>query len=110
MTLNHNEATAIVTIDGLGICCFNHAAQEKWDLAFLRDPPPNPPCPHELKLEVDGQEIPFPDPANPPDITFVVVNAPPLDYMQPHDGFNISNGFFAPLVISDRTEPPLTAD
>jgi hypothetical protein len=52
MTLNHNEALARVTVDGLGICCFN-SGEKKWDIAFLRLP--EPAC-HELLLKVEGEE------------------------------------------------------
>lgn len=52
MTLNHNEAIARVTVDGLAICCFNSGAK-KWDLAFLRLPQPT--C-HMLVLNVEGEQ------------------------------------------------------
>ncbi len=110
MTLNHNEATAIVTIDGLAICCFDHTSNN-WDLAFLHndDPQANPSCPHHLILKVsDQQGIALPNSTDV--ITFTAENTPPLDYSQPHDGLAIRDGFFDKGVINDRTEPPLTAD
>ena len=53
MPLNHSEAIARVTIDGLGVCCFN-SREKKWDLAFLHVP--DPPC-HELVLTVECKDL-----------------------------------------------------
>jgi hypothetical protein len=104
MTLNHNQATATLTIDGLAICCFNPTSH-LWDLAFLhKDDDVKPPCHHELKLQVRTHPpIDLPEPTNL--ITFETVNPQPLDYAvaYPH-------GFFDDGPITDRTQPPTTAD
>jgi hypothetical protein len=45
MTLDHTKATATITLDGLGICCFNNRTHQ-WQVAFLRQPE------HDLRLSV----------------------------------------------------------
>lgn len=45
MTLDHTKATAIVRMDGLGVCCFNRQTQQ-WQVVFLRQPQ------HDLQLSV----------------------------------------------------------
>jgi hypothetical protein len=37
MTLQHDDATANISIDGLAICCFNHSTK-LWEIGFLRHP------------------------------------------------------------------------
>lgn len=49
MALQHDQAIARVTVDGLGVCCFN-SAEKKWDIAFLRDVEPD--C-HQLVLQIE---------------------------------------------------------
>lgn len=98
MALNHSEAIARVTVDGLGICCFNRR-EKKWDLVFLRLPPPA--C-HELILRVEGH--PQPVHVNPGEgpISFETVNG------RFPSGF--PHGFFDNGLIPDRKIEPTATD
>jgi hypothetical protein len=72
MTLNHQDAIARVTVDGLAVCRFDGV--NKWDLAFIREPVDD--C-HQLILNVEGQGGPI----------FIPPDAGPLT-------FHASNGHF----------------
>jgi|SRR6185503_15241385 len=49
MPLPHNNATATVIMDGLGICCFNHR-RHLWEMGFLRHTQHD----HKLTLHIKG--------------------------------------------------------
>ena len=97
MALNHSEATARVTVDGLAICCFNRR-ERKWDLLFLRLP--HPAC-HELVLHVEGRPPIHVGPEEGP-IRFETVNG------RFPSGF--PHGFFDNGPIQDRTIAPAASD
>jgi hypothetical protein len=105
MTIPHNTATAILTIDGMAICCFN-TSTHVWDLAFLHkdDPDANPACNHVLTLNVpEESQIHLPHGTN--NIFFEVVNPAPVDYAGTYP-----RGFFDKGPINDRTSAPTNAD
>jgi len=53
--LPHDEATANLFFDGLGICCFN--SNKIWEIGFLRDDVHE----HDLILDIDGHpDMPLP--------------------------------------------------
>jgi hypothetical protein len=93
MTLNHNEAIARVTVDGLAVACFN-SGEKKWDLAFLRLRDRDD-C-HQLRLFIEGQEVPLPEPVGV--ITFGTVNG--------HFPSGFPLGFFDNGPIADRHQKP----
>ncbi|MFL6332935.1 MAG: hypothetical protein ACJ754_06270 [Pyrinomonadaceae bacterium] len=101
MTLNHNQATAKVTVDGLALGCYNKD-ESKWDLAYLHHP--HPPL-HNLGLLVDNDLIV----TNPPPfrislIEFVAVNPQTPNYP------GSPNGFFDIGRIADRRVDPAPDD
>lgn len=97
MLLDHTQATAKLTIDGLAICCFN-SGESKWDVAFLRHPQqPH----HELILRIESEEA-ICIPEDTAVISFETVNG----YFP--DGY--PQGFFDNGPISDRKTYPVTTD
>jgi hypothetical protein len=95
MTLNHNEALARVTVDGLGICCFN-SELSMWDIAFLRLPDTT--C-HRLLLSVEGEDLIELD-RSVRSVSFETVNG--------HFPSGFPDGFFDNGPINRRM-PPTTA-
>jgi hypothetical protein len=99
MPLDHNQATAKVTVDGLALGCYNRG-ESKWDLACLHHP--HFPL-HNLILTIDGNLVALnPPPFRTSLIEFVAVspNTPP--------GF--PNGFFDLGRVPDRKVDPALGD
>jgi len=95
MPLPHNSATATVTIDGLGICCFNHRRQF-WEVGYLRHDAHN----HELALFIDEKRVDL-DPVN----RDFVIRIETINGISPYRDF--PDGFFGSERVADRTKDPL---
>lgn len=98
--LPHDEATATVFVDGLGVCCYNRA-DKKWDLAFLHDDQEE--CEHRLVLLVDGNSIVDDDVLQSASLIEIIAENP-LTKSYPGS----PNGFFdlGPLSHRERQEVP----
>ncbi|HSE19859.1 MAG TPA: hypothetical protein VLB46_22550 [Pyrinomonadaceae bacterium] len=94
MPLPHNSATAKVTIDGLGICCFNHRRQF-WEVGYLRHDQHN----HVLALEIDGNPVPLESSGRD-----AVIRIETLNGISPYRDF--PDGFYGRERIADRTKNP----
>ena len=97
MTLNHQDAIARVTVDGLAVCRFD--GKNIWDLAFLRLPEPN--C-HKLKLQVGDMHEPI---VVDPDVEIIT-----FDTENGHFPAGFDKGFFDHGRITDRRVDPTAAD
>lgn len=94
MPLPHNSATARVTIDGLGICCFNHRRQF-WEIGYLRHREHD----HVLALSIDDQPVAL-DPMN----RDFVIRIETRNGISPYRDF--PDGFFGRERVADRTKNP----
>jgi hypothetical protein len=97
--LPHDEVTANLFFDGLGICCFNR--QKVWEIGFLRDDHHD----HELILDIDGH----PDmPIRIEDEPDVVIRIKTVGGISPHTQF--PKGYFGSGTVTDRKKRPATLD
>ena len=97
--LPHDEATANLFFDGLGICCFNR--QNVWEIGFLRDDNHD----HQLILDIDG----FPDmPMSIVDEPGVVIRIKTVGGISPHTQF--PKGYFGSGTVTDRKKRPTSLD
>jgi hypothetical protein len=94
MPLPHNSATAIVTIDGLGICCFNHRRQF-WEVGYLRHAQHN----HVLALSIDGNPVDLERPGRD-----LVIRIETINGISPYRDF--PDGFFGRERVADRKKDP----
>src|SRR5690349_8214851 len=97
--LPHDEATANLFFDGLGIYCFNR--QNVWEIGFLRDDTHE----HELSLDIDG----YPDfPIKIVDEPSVVIRITTTGGISPHTQF--PKGYFGSGDVTDRKRRPATLE
>ena len=97
MTLPHNSATAKVTIDGLGICCFNHRRQF-WEVGYLRHDQHEQES-HALVLTIDNNPVPLE-----PSGRDLVIRIETINGISPYRDF--PDGFYGRERIADRTKNP----
>lgn len=92
MTLNHDEAIARVTVDGLAVACFN--GQNTWDLAFLRLREDT--C-HNLILHIEGRDPRYLD---------ETVGTVSFETVDGHFPSGFPDGFFDHGPITNRKRQP----
>src|SRR5215211_627615 len=90
MSLDHQNATANLTIDGLAICCFNQK-QARWEVGFMRHKE------HEFLLHLDNLKEPI---AIPEDARIVRVET--VQGKTPDYGKEFPHGFFDLGPIDNR--------
>jgi hypothetical protein len=97
MPLPHNNATARLTMDGLGICCFNHRRQF-WEVGYLRHDHHN----HKLILGIEGA-LSTPITFDPSDRD-VVIRIETINGISSYKDY--PDGFFGHEPVADRTKDP----
>lgn len=101
MTLNHANATATVTLDGLAVCCFNKA-QLRWEVAFLQQPE------HDLMLSIsEGVNVIFPRTRVDPTSSIKIY---PLDGVTPDYQDAFKDGFFDNGPVNRKVDPVTPAE
>lgn len=97
--LMHDDATANLIFDGLGICCFN--SQKIWEIGFLRDDNHD----HDLILDIDG----YPNMPRPiVDEHGVVIRISAVGATSQHTDY--PKGYYGSGSIADRKKRPTSLE